>query len=112
MKKRRDSTLGVRVLGYDEVTGLNCLKIAIDEVRENGGGTPHTTHLIWLALDRNYLPVRHEGYANEFNSQLPLEVGVVDKLREIGDGIWSPESSTVTVFDEVEIRPGRLRHDG
>jgi hypothetical protein len=68
---------------------------------------------IWLAIDRNFLPVREESVRPwqqpiDPTATKPYGIGVVDELKEIAPGVWFPLRVTTTVYDCDELyRKGR-----
>jgi hypothetical protein len=82
-----------QVLGREVVDGLDCYKVAIDLVHRK---PDKTTWLLWLARDRNLLPLKLES--------LPALAARVEKLREIGPGVWLPSRASMTYFNPALSR--------
>jgi len=75
-------------LGEDDRDGLRCDVLR----RADADQSRHfsTFALIWLARDRNYLPIRMELYQANWSKSLPIGVMTAEDLREIAPGIWFP----------------------
>lgn len=73
-------------LGPEPRDGFDCEKLWFAHV--SGGQPPNSGFYLWLAKDRNYLPIRYESYSR--NDGLPTSVGYADDLREAAPGIWYP----------------------
>lgn len=79
----------VEYLGPERRDGLDCEKLRILE--STGGGRPFNSgSYLWLAKDRNYLPVRQESYVLSGPLKLPVGVSFIDDLREAAPGLWFP----------------------
>jgi hypothetical protein len=94
---REDNKTSATKAGEEVVDGLACVKVRIEQWHpsdrakgELSGGDTY----IWLAVDRNYLPIKMERYSSELNRLLkgprPTGIGRVEGLREIEPGIWFP----------------------
>ena len=93
--------------GEERVGGLWCQKIISTEERRPGKHGEAVSvsgkRLFWLAIERNYLPVKEEAYNYYYSKDIPIEECVLDRLTEIKPGVWFPYRSTMTVLDEVEL---------
>jgi hypothetical protein len=63
---------------------------------------------IWLATDRNYLPVKTEGFQPVKSNTLPVEVGRVSDFREIAPGVWLPFQQSIVVYDTEKLPENKL----
>src|SRR5262249_55261305 len=63
---------------------------------------------IWLATDRNYLPVKTEGFQPGKSNTLPVEVGRVSDFREIAPGVWLPFQQSIVVYDTEKLAENKL----
>jgi hypothetical protein len=87
----------------DEVIdGLRChrLRIAymLDSWKDDRGPT---VRFLWVAPDRNYLPIRTEFYNRGRWKQgaNPADVGTATDVREIAPGVWFPFRVVYDVYD-------------
>lgn len=55
--------------------------------------------VIWLARDRNYLPIRQESYGLAWSAELPASVATLTNLREIAPGVWYPFQRSFLGFE-------------
>ena len=55
---------------------------------------------LWLARDRNLIPIRHEWHEPRWNAMLPTGVSFVEDFREIQPGIWCPYRITNLAFQK------------
>ncbi len=91
--------------GEDEVAGLMCQKIGIERLLETEGGPVKSgENVVWLAQERNFLPVKTDGYYFRASVDLPISECVLSDLREIDPGVWFPFHAVLTVYDEVSLR--------
>lgn len=93
--------------GEEVVDGLRCFKIRLEEWRD--GKQPFQTGLsyVWLATDRNYLPVKKVAYAFSYSKTIPIAEAIAADIREVSPGVWLPYRLTGIVYDELEIHAGR-----
>jgi hypothetical protein len=71
------------------MSGLVCHKIRVNRT-PNQSVEPDVSTVLWLARDRNYLPIRREIYTFYRSAKLPAGIAVVDQLREARPGVWFP----------------------
>ncbi len=100
-----DEPLAVTILPNETLGGLDCIVLRCTYSQPKDG-TVKTIRMIWLAVDRNYIPCQHVGYAARYSAEVPLEVGRVASWKEIENGIWFPISSEIQVFDEILAKAG------
>ena len=63
---------------------------------------------LWLATDRNLIPIKLEDYSrNEGLPQMPYSISRSDEFREIAPGVWYPFRSTVASLDHWQDVAGR-----
>jgi hypothetical protein len=92
-------------LGEDSVGGLECHRIKIEEVRPTEAGKTRIQghRILWLARDRNYLPVKAEAFNYFYSRDMAIETSSMTDLREIADGVWFPYQSEISVFAELAL---------
>jgi len=86
------------------VEGLPTIKLRCETWNRGERPRLNTLRYLWLAPERNYLPVKTEAYFPQISLQLPGEVGHVKDFREIVPGVWLPFERVVTVYDSDKIR--------
>jgi hypothetical protein len=96
----------VEVVGRENVEGLDCWKLRIFTWSDGAKPSSGDTRLLWLAIEKNYLPVRTEGYSPRANGKL-VEKGTVDGFTELSTGIWFPMNIEIKGFDEPALIHGR-----
>jgi peroxiredoxin len=86
----------IEYLGPEMRDGLDCEKLQIRfDFGERG---PKSGFFLWLAKNRNYLPVYEESYDLKREPKLPQAIAYVDDLREISPGVWFPYHSVLRRF--------------
>ncbi len=90
----------VEYLGTQIRNDLECEVLRLASVFPNQA-KPSYVRLLWLAKDRNYLPIRREEYKLSRHARLPQSVTVVDDLRQIADGLWFPFHTVVHRFESI-----------
>ena len=91
--------------GREDVDGLSCVKLRI----AMGPASSRVFHVLWLAVERNYLPVRMESFAPTFtnNKDHPLATARSSDFREIHAGVWLPFRRSYVVYCEVDLRKNK-----
>ncbi|MEX2316451.1 MAG: TlpA disulfide reductase family protein [Pirellulales bacterium] len=101
----RDPQQGLRqrvaYLGDETIDGLVCYKIRID-VFSRQNETPYNWEFLWLARDRNLLPIRRDSFTGGWSVRLPMAIALVDDLREVQQGVWFPYRVAVRKFNSFE----------
>jgi RNA polymerase sigma factor (sigma-70 family) len=91
--------------GAAKFRGLTCHKVWITTfVKRDDDKVKHDRWELWLAEERNYLPVRMRGYTFRFSEDDPIGEGVAEDLREIGPGVWFPFTVRVTAYDGIFLQ--------
>ncbi len=76
-------------VGPAEFQGLRCQVVrSVTRVRVSGQTAGHTE--LWLAEDRNFIPVRHIACEHRISATEPTGEGVVLEWQELQPGIWFP----------------------
>ncbi|MCI0420767.1 MAG: outer membrane lipoprotein-sorting protein, partial [Acidobacteria bacterium] len=86
------------------VNDLVCVKIRASAVTPKGNTF---VRFLWLARDRNYLPVKSEFFNHRLSAKLPGEVCEAGDFRELAPGIWLPFSRSIIVYDEAGLLGNR-----
>lgn len=93
-------TMEVSYEGEEEINGLKCHKVLVEVWHS---GQSRNGRQIWLAEERNYLPVKVDSYTYRFSKDVPVGSGVVHELREIAPGVWFPFDIEYTVYNKFKI---------
>jgi hypothetical protein len=100
----RDDWLQKSTFEKEEViNGLHCFKIRSETLNRDKNTSLNSVRFVWLAPDRNYLPIKTAGYAVSWNRDLPIEVGEVSDFREIAPGIWLPFRCSTKTYDGYSL---------
>jgi hypothetical protein len=94
--------------GDEEVRGLRCHRIVVDRRAPMPGKdskiAPSDRIVMWLAIDRNDLPIKTDAYNLFYSGDIPIEQWTMDDLRQVAPGIWFPFRCKVDVLDQRELR--------
>jgi hypothetical protein len=98
-----------RYCGAAEVDGRPCIEVRGDSALPNWNATGGIV-VVYLATDRDDLPVRIERYDNPFGRTLmPTSIVRCDEFREVAPGLWYPARLTELSFDPwAQAVDGRL----
>ncbi len=88
--------------GQERIDDLTCVKLVGKlSIAKKSAGHFH----VWLAVDRNYLPIRFEHFA-EGNDKSPRSTFQVTKLEKLADGAWLPRRAHLKAFDRESLSGG------
>lgn len=82
----------VEYIGDEQIDELLCHKLKCT--------LQNSSINLWLARDRNLIPIRHEWHEPRWHASLPTGVSFVDDFREIRPGIWCPYRVTNLAFQK------------
>ena len=109
---REGTAFKVQILGTEEWQGLECTKLMIEIV--NPDGTPRSRRELWLARDRNLIPVKDLFYIYRYSKEIPIAEAIIDEWQEVHPGVWFPLLAHSNRFNtflvEHEGRQKRIRH--
>jgi hypothetical protein len=93
----------------DEVVdGLHAVKLRAEQVVAQEPKTLASFRYLWLAIDRNYLPIKTEGFIPRWSKTLPREVGRAMNFREISPGVWLPFHRSTVTYSEKNLAANKL----
>ncbi len=98
----------VEYIGDELVGGLRCHKLRCTCLVEGRDESRHNYFHLWLARDRNLIPVRHEWREPAVGVNLPTSIGWIEDLAELQHGTWFPSKSITLAHDRDELRGGRI----
>jgi hypothetical protein len=96
----------------EEFHGLSCLKLRCNiwKFDESKKGVLGMYFFLWVAPERNYLPVKSEAFEQREGKLLafPSAVAIAETFRRIKPGLWLPNRQKLTVYDQWESKPGKM----
>jgi hypothetical protein len=92
--------------GDEVVDGLKCYRLRCESLNNSKPPTLNTLRFLWLAPDRNYLPVKTVGYAAQLSLKVPVEEGRLSDFREVAPGVWLPYRRSIRVNDGLRAAKG------
>jgi hypothetical protein len=98
---RPGNTVALGLLAPAAVEGESCVVVRCAAVWD---GRPTGVEFYWLAVNKNYLPVRVERFDFFCSATHPAEVVTAGQFREVRPGVWVPYRVTRTAYDEAELR--------
>jgi hypothetical protein len=90
----------------EEVEGLHTVKLRAETRGQTGKLI--TVRYVWLATDRNYLPVKSEARNVRWSDTLPVEVDRATDFREIAPGVWLPFHRATVIYSEMKLSEGKM----
>jgi len=102
-------TLEVIYRGEADFNGLKCHRVWVTTSVPGFG--PYCRWELWLAEDRNYIPVRNLAYTCRFSRTEPVGEGVVEKWRELEPGIWFPVEVRNTAYNKWKLLKTGVREN-
>ncbi len=92
----------VQILGSEEFQGLLCTKILIEAIDPRG--TPRNRRELWLARDRNLIPVRNLSYTYRDSKEMPIAEAIVDEWQEVRPDVWFPLKAHYNRFNSMTVK--------
>lgn len=96
--------LEIGSLGEESVGGLTCHKLSL--IHSLHGKRIFRT-ILWLAVDRNYLPARMETYTYRWSTTVPIGDGEMRSFAELEPGTWFPAEAVDTCYEGRAVSEGR-----
>ncbi|WP_144989149.1 hypothetical protein [Gimesia aquarii] len=93
--------LQVEYKGTADFKGLKCHEVWVTTFI---GDRPFLRWEIWLAAQKNFIPVRVFNYTFSFSRDLPVGEAEVLNWIEIKPGIWFPKEAVFTAYDKFQIK--------
>jgi hypothetical protein len=84
--------------------GLRCKKIRCENWTMGTQAHLAVLSYLWLAPEKNYLPVKLESFTLDVSKDIPVLIGVASDFREISPGIWLSFARTLELRDSWETR--------
>jgi len=95
-------TLEIASDGQEMVGDLHCHIISVTTIVPGIG--PFDVWKMWLAEDRNYIPVKNQGFTLRSSKTISQLNAQVNGWQELEPGIWMPMEIGIVRFDEWKIR--------
>ena len=100
-------SMTVDYVGDERIDGLHCHKL---KCSEGQNGKSFAYWFVWLARDRNLLPLREEWREPNWSEILPTGISFVEDLREIRPGQWIPFRATDLAFQKDSLNGLNVGH--
>lgn len=95
-------------VGEVEFNGLICHKIYVTTSVVGFEGW-HDRWELWLAEERNFIPVRMFSYMGGLGGDIPVAEGSVADFMEVSPGLWFPTHANVAKYDLRELQKTRTQ---
>lgn len=93
----------VEYKGQENIGEFPCHKIWATYINKVTGRQINR-FVLWLAADRNYMPVRSEIYVLNRSPSLPQVIGEVTEWTQLKPGIWCPMAAINRNFDGIILK--------
>jgi hypothetical protein len=90
--------------GHEVIDGIRCHKIVVEYFRPTNPTQATDKRIFWLAIERNYMPIRAEAYNLLSSDTLTNESTSWTDFEEVAPGVSYPHRIVHTGFDEPSIR--------
>lgn len=92
-----------QILGTEKFQGLQCIKIRMELI--DSSEKPRSRHEIWLAKDRNLIPVRQLHFKYRSSKEVAIEESTVDDWKELQPGVWFPIKAHSKHYNSMGKKP-------
>lgn len=89
----------VSYLGEEKIDGFTCKLLRLGDV-SSGQATPYRFTFLWLAVERNYLPIRSDRCDLGWSELLPTASTCVAEWQELKPGLWLPSHVVALGYDQ------------
>ncbi|MFO0810182.1 MAG: hypothetical protein U0746_16295 [Gemmataceae bacterium] len=103
----KDAVPKVSAEAVEVIDGLNCVRVNCDVSFDGHPLKPYLTYRLWLAIDRNYLPVQTECYMALNSRILPTGVRRASDFKELAPGVWLFHRLDNRAYDNGNLRQGK-----
>ena len=94
-----DMQIEVDYVGEEEIDGLRCHKMVCRHIIRGSGVVFNVVHM-WLAPERNWLPLKCKAVKPHLSNTLSSYDAVTTEFVRVAPGIWFPKNATVTAFNK------------
>jgi len=92
----KDREVTVDLLSDEILDGRSCARVHIVNSTNIGW-------ILWLDRERNYLPVKRQGFTHRYSTSIPTGDAMVLRWKEYEPGIWIPELVELIVYDQLIV---------
>ena len=100
------NTLQITHLGQEQFNGFTCERVYIDNLVN---GTRHNGWELWLAGERNYIPVRRFGFTYRWSPELPVAEAEVLEWQEVKPDVWFPIKARTVRYHSSTVQQQRIQ---
>jgi hypothetical protein len=100
--------ISVNYLCDEDLDSMRCSKLEIETWMKGEDRTKGSMRRIWLAHDRNYLPLRSVSYSYSYSKTNPVEECRVVRFTEILKDIWYPMEIQIRSFDALSLENNNI----
>jgi len=95
-------TTRIQITGREKLQELDCTTVRIEMFDTNG--KPRSRTDLWLAQDRNLIPIRKLDYSYRQSKELPCSESRVETWQEVREGVWFPRKTFIERYDSNILR--------
>jgi len=100
------STTRVQIRGTEKIQGLECTTVRLETF--DSTGKPRVRRDLWLARDRNLIPIRSLSFTYHISTELPNTESLVEAWYEVRPGVWFPRKTHTERYNSIILkREGR-----
>ncbi|QDT96804.1 outer membrane lipoprotein-sorting protein [Gimesia aquarii] len=92
----------VQVRGIEKVQGLECTVVRIETVDPTGNSQSRRD--LWLARDRNLIPIRKLCFYYRDSTELPNMECLVEAWQEVRPGVWFPRKAYTERYNSMILK--------
>lgn len=102
--KRYYTSVRTELVGEETVDKLECWKVKVETRAPGQEEHRPFVRLVWLAKDRDLLPIRSEHFLQPPDDKFPIEVDRMTVFERIPEGFWIPKEWVVATYDEFALK--------
>jgi len=102
--KQGGTAITWKVEQEETLDGLRCIRLRNELI---DGGKVSSFSKIWVAVDRNYLPIRIDAYRPYWSSTLPIGSCRAIELMEVSKGVWIPRQIRQIYYKSEAAKEGK-----
>ena len=106
----RDDNYKLEYIGKEYVQGLECVKIRDSNRETDESKEEYEYSIFWLAIQKNYIPVKKISYDFQYSKTEPCHISRVDRFEEIAPGLWFPTEIKSSQYSIHGLIQGKMTH--
>jgi hypothetical protein len=106
----RDEDYKLEYIGKEYVQGLECVKIRDSSGETDESKEEYEYSIFWLAIQRNYIPVKKVSYSFDYSRTEPCQIAQVERFEEISPGLWFPAEVKTSNYSIHGLIQGKMTH--